>query len=117
MSMKRFSAKLLFQYRLDAQQNLDKMRICEERIVTFEARTAKEALKIAKSNGRKSGYSYKNDAGDRVCFEFVGVCDLLSLDSICESNEVWYDIKKLLTPMERKEKLIPSDEMLIERAI
>lgn len=131
MSMKRFSAKLLFQYRLEAQQNLDKMRTCEERIVTFEARSAKEALKIAKTKGRKSesyckgdcchgdgceGDCGQGDGGEILLFEFVGVTDLLYLDQTCGKDEVWYEIKKCLTPMERREKLIPADEKLIEGA-
>lgn len=39
--------------------------------------------------------------------------DLVRLDTLCESDEVWYEIKKYMMPMERKATLIPSDERIL----
>jgi hypothetical protein len=38
---------------------------------------------------------------------------MLHLGMESSSNEVWYDIVTLLEPMERKNKLIPSDKQLL----
>ena len=113
--MKRYSAKLLFQYRVDVKGVSNKKRICEERIVTFQARSDKDALRKAKSRGAKGQHEYPNQEGFSVSFEFVGVRDLVCLETICEKDEVWYDIKKYLMPLERKDKFIPADEELLRR--
>jgi hypothetical protein len=47
-----------------------------------------------------------------VRFEFVGVLDLLELGLECEADEVWYDTRQMLTPMERRESLIPPEREL-----
>lgn len=131
--MNRYSAKLLFQYRTDDSK--EKRRICEERIVTFEARSPRLALRTARSIGRKAQFTacpsfykqasycasshkkattdvaYMRNATGRIHFEFVGVLDLVDL-TVCEPNEVWYDIRKHRVPFER---LLPSDEQLIQR--
>ena len=112
----RYVARLLFQFRVDIQGDSGKRRICEDRMIQLYAPSVKAALKIAKQRGRTSRYSYKNDEGNQVCFEFVGVMDLRNLGIECEPDEVWYDICQLLTPMERKSHFIPSDKHLIENA-
>jgi hypothetical protein len=61
---------------------------------------------------RDAEHRYTNSLGGTVHFEFVGVRDLLHLGSECEENEVWYDLRDLLTPMERRDELIPTDEKL-----
>jgi hypothetical protein len=38
--------------------------------------------------------------------------DLLGLGPECEENEVWYEIKEYLNPMERKSKLLPPEKRL-----
>lgn len=111
-SNSRFSAKLLFQFRVDLGAATGKRRICEERIVTIQARSARAALAVAKRKGRQSEHDYKNGEGNRVYFEFVGVLDLLDLGCECESDEVWYDIIERLSPMERRNKLIPPEDQL-----
>jgi hypothetical protein len=35
--------------------------------------------------------------------------DLLCLGSECEADEVWYEIRERLLPMERRDKLIPKE--------
>ena len=62
----RFSAKLLFQFRVDLGVDTGKRRLCEERIVTFHARTARAAIAVAKRRGKQAEYDYENDEGNRV---------------------------------------------------
>ncbi len=45
-------------------------------------------------------------------FEFVGVRDLIGCDPACESDEVWYQIVEMMTPMERRSTLIPPESKL-----
>jgi hypothetical protein len=108
----RFSAKLLFQFRIDIGADSGKRRLCEERIVTFQARSGRAALAVAKRKGKEAEYDYENDESNRVYFEFVGIVDLLELGTECTSDEVWYDIKERLLPMERRGTLIPPEDQL-----
>lgn len=110
--MERYSAKLLFQFRVVTAGRQNKRRTCEERIIVVRAASAASALKKAKEEGRKAQHRYKNDSGGVVHFEFVGILDLQHLGPECEANEVWYNIKELLTPMERKKALIPKESKL-----
>ena len=103
----RFAAKLLFQFRVMIGNDPGKRRICEERIVVIEAVSAKTALAEAKRIGRKGRLKYRNTDGNEVHFEFIGVLELMHLGPECEPNEVWYEIKEMLTPMERAKKILP----------
>lgn len=111
-AMSRYSAKLLFQFRVDLGQRSGKHRLCEERIILIEAETAASALASAKSTGKTSEYSYENDDGNEVHFEFVGVMELLELGLECDEDEVWYEVSEKLSPMERRSKLIPAESAL-----
>lgn len=108
----RFSAKLLFQFRIEVGGDNGKRRLCEERIVTFHAKSGRAALAAAKCKGKQSEHIYENDAGNRVYFEFVGILELLELGALFAADEVWYDIKERLLPMERRDKLIPPEDQL-----
>ena len=108
----RYSAKLLFQYRVVTDGKVNKRRTCEERIILLECRSAKEGLKQTKRIGRRAEHEYENSTGAKVYFEFVGILDLQHLGVECEANEVWYDITQRLTPMERSGKLIPPESTL-----
>jgi hypothetical protein len=103
----RFSAKLLFQFRVDINGDPGKRRLCEERIVVFQAKNAHIALKMSQRRGKHAEYSYSNDDGNTVYFEFIGIMDLLELGIECDDDEVWYDIRERMLPMESREKLIP----------
>jgi hypothetical protein len=105
--MKRYAAKLLFQFRVTIDGESGKRRTCEERIVLFKAVSARKALADAKRRGTTERYHYKNSDGNPVRFEFVGVMELLCLDPECEEDEVWYDIVDRLLPSERRSVLIP----------
>ena len=115
-SLHRFSAKLLFQYRVGSPGD-SKFRTCEERIVTFQERNASVAFNKAKKMGKDSEESYTNDEGERVHIEFVGLCDFMQLGIESEPNEVWYEIKTMLRPMERKGKLLPDEKKLLARVM
>ena len=107
-----YAAKLLFQYRVMVDDSPGIRRICEERIITFSASDGKTALREAKRRGRAAQHRYKNNDGNFVHFEFVGVMELLRLDPVCESGEVWYDITKRVRPMERRASIIPLESRL-----
>ena len=104
---KRFAALLLFQFRVMVNGDPGKRRLCEKRIINLRASDGAVALKEAKQRGRAAQHSYKNSAGNRVHFEFIGVQNLLCLDPACEADEVWFDIVQLVQPMERRKVLIP----------
>lgn len=109
---RRFSAKLLFQFRVMIGADPGIMRTCEERIVVLRAATVREALAKAKRRGRKAQLDYLNSAGNRVYFEFVGVMDLLELGVECDEDEVWYDIVVRKQPMERAADLLAPESKL-----
>jgi hypothetical protein len=113
--MRRFAAKLLFQFRVDVDGDPGKRRLCEERIINFSARSPRDALQRAKRRGQKGEHSYKNSEGNTVTFEFVGIIDLLCLGLEAEADEVWYEIHERLLPMERRRKIIPEDKALLRR--
>src|SRR5438270_2856302 len=110
--MKRYAAKLLFQFRVIVDGDSGKRRLCEERIVLFKAATGYAALTQAKQKGRKCQFRYKNARGNSVCFEFIGVMELLCLDPACEKDEVWYRFLERFMPSERKARLIPPESEL-----
>ena len=107
----RFAAKLLFQYRVGKQAE-SKFRICEERIVVLSKGTPESAYAEATRIGEKSCTTFVNDEGTPVAIEFIGVVDMMNLGLESEPNEVWYEIKTMLRPMERRNKLIPPKESL-----
>ena len=108
----RYSAMLLFQFRVVANGRSNVMRTCEKRLIVFAADSAKAALVWAKRRGKESEHSYRNDAGHPVHLEFVGVLDLLCIGVECKEDEVWYDIVGFKRPMERAKKLVPSESEL-----
>ena len=65
---KRFVAKLLFQLRVVNDGRSNTMRTCEERMVLFQARNAREALKLAKKRGKAAQHRYSNSVGGVVHF-------------------------------------------------
>ncbi|WP_149109046.1 DUF4288 domain-containing protein [Limnoglobus roseus] len=110
--MNRYAAKLLFQFRVRIGTEDGKKRLCEERIVAFQAVSARAALTSAKRRGKSGEHSYANGDGNAVYFEFIGVMELVCLDPQCGPDEVWYEIKERLLPKERKRRLIPPESVL-----
>lgn len=112
-TMKRYSVKLLFQFRAYlGEGRSDTMRRCEERIIVLSARGAESALRKAKRYGKSEEFDAKAEAGNPIYFEFIGVADLLELGAESEPNEVWYDIVTLKLPSERRDRLIPKESDL-----
>jgi uncharacterized protein DUF4288 len=110
--MKRYSAKLLFQFRVVVDGESSKMRTCEERIILINAASARQALRQAKRKGAKGEFDYTNTDGNPVYFEFLGVMDLIELGIECSHGEVWYDIVSRLLPDKRRRKYIPPESKL-----
>lgn len=108
----RYSAMLLFQFRVVVANRSNVMRTCEKRLIVFPCASASAALAIAKCRGKSAEYSYKNIDGNPVHFEFVGVLDLLRIGVECEKDEVWYDIVSLKQPKERAKNLLPAERTL-----
>jgi hypothetical protein len=108
----RYSAKLLFQFRVVIHGDSGKRRLCEERIITFLAAHARAALAEAKRRGKSACHRYRNSDGCLVHFEFIGVMELLCLDPACEPEEVWYQITERVRPMEQRKRLIPDERRL-----
>jgi hypothetical protein len=115
--MNRYSAKLLFQFRVTQNGDSGKRRRCEERIITINAPSARDALVKAKRSGLKSQHQYKNGHGNPVRFEFIGVVELLHLGAECAADEVWYDITERLQPSERRCEFIPPESKLNAMAL
>ncbi len=113
--MRRYAAKLIFQFRVDVNGNSGKRRICEERILNLQASSAPVALRQSQRWRNSAEYSYTNDAGNMVYFEFIGVMDLVELGLEAGPDEVRHDIYNRVEPMERRDRLIPSDQALLDR--
>ena len=107
-SAQHYSAKLLFQFRVVSGRKSNLWRLCEERIVTFKARSSERAWQIANRMGQADAFAFQNDSGGTVHFEYVGIMELLHLGlERSGPAEVWYDIVERFKPSERKSKLIP----------
>jgi hypothetical protein len=102
----RYAAKLLFQTRFEDDKP-GGFRTVEERILLIQAKTADVAYKAAVKRGREGTSTFTNDAGAKVFIEFVGITDLMSLGPEVESDEVWYEIRRMKDPMRRKSALVP----------
>ncbi|MGN6153068.1 MAG: DUF4288 domain-containing protein [Lysobacteraceae bacterium] len=111
-AQERYAAKLLFQFRVTVDGDDGVMRTCEERIVVLRATHARDALARARRHGRKAQHAYRNDDGNPVRFEFVGVLDLLHLGAECDEDEVWYDIVTRKQPMARAAAILPDESSL-----
>jgi hypothetical protein len=114
-SERRWSAVLLFEFAVGSRGRLRPRRLCEERMVVLWASSPRQALAAAKRYGRGAQDRYKNIDAEPVRFNFLGVLDLLHLGVECEPDEVWYNIRELLRPSERRRQLVPSDEVLLQR--
>ncbi len=107
--MRRFSTKLLFQWAPSVQP---KRRLCEERLVTFRARSSRDALAKAKRLGRQGEFTYREQGGGRGRFQFLGILDLMELGVEAGANEVWWDVYQRLEPLRRRTHLLPPESRL-----
>jgi len=67
------------------------------------AASATSALQKFKHKGGSAEYGYLNGDGNTVHLEFVGVTELLELGAECGPDEVWYNTRERLLPMERRD--------------
>lgn len=109
---RRYAAKLLFQFRVIVNGESSQFRTVEEIIVLIKTDCAKSALNKVKYSAKNKEFSYLNNDGNTVFYEFIGVIDLIQLGIECEKNEVWYEIKTKLKPLENKKKFIPEEQDL-----
>ena len=108
----RFAAKILFQFRPSSSSDASSYCTVERRIALFVADCASAAYMDAVRYGKDAQYSWINDDGEEMAFEFVGILDLMHLGEEADDNEVWYEIGKIKMPSMRKLQLIPSKEKL-----
>jgi len=108
--MTRFAAMMLFQFRTITNGISNKRRVCEERVILFNAISPEDALIMAKDRGSEEEFSYPFNKGE-VFFEFVGIKELVSIDAL-ENDEVWYKLVEKVEPMEHKDKIIPNENDL-----
>jgi hypothetical protein len=108
----RYAAHLLFQFRVMVDGSPGIRRTCEERVINFSAANGRAALRDAKRRGRAARNRWKNSDGNFVHFEFVGVLELLCLETACEPDEVWYEITERVRPMERRASIVPPESWL-----
>lgn len=109
--MKRYAARLLFQFRKVRNGTSDARRLCEHRIIVTEARSPSAALNKMEARGRDEETDYEQD-GVQVFLEFVGVSELIELGVSLEDDEVWWEFFEALRPKERRADLIPKPEEL-----
>ena len=70
------------------------------------------ALARAKLCGKEAEHHYRNNNGNPVFFELVGVRELICCDPACEPDEVWYETVEIVRPMERRRQIIPAESQL-----
>jgi Domain of unknown function (DUF4288) len=91
----RYAANLLFEYGVDGRRKA--RPLCEKRIVVFEARGPREAVRKARQYGKRGETAYKNAEGQRFRIRFVGLIDVLSLEH-SEPEEVYYSMVRTTRP-------------------
>lgn len=96
----RYAVKVLFQMRLDNESS-GCYRTTEERIFLLNARDARSAFDAAKKRCKREEFSSNSESGANFNFEFVGIVELIHL-GVEVADEVWYEVKKMKSPMERK---------------
>ena len=107
-----YAATLLFEFYIVVDGRPNVRRLCEERIVLIESPSARRALVEARRQAKLSQHSYRNSYNTLIKFRFIGVLDLLFLGAECEANEVWYQLKTLVRPMERRSRIVPKPNEL-----
>jgi hypothetical protein len=108
--MIRYSAKLLFQFRVVRAGTSARRRLCEERIVSLEASGPAAALAKAKKTGRSGEHDYRSANGGHVFFEFLGIIELIEMPD--DGGEVWYEFVERLDPEKRLGALLPPEANL-----
>ena len=107
--MGRYAAKLLFVWNPDPITNRRDRRLCEERIVLFQSRSAPFAVKKAKSIGKTSQIRY--DSGHQL--RFAGVLQCMQIEEVFQMpGEVWYEMRRRANPDAWAWNVIPPESSL-----
>jgi len=88
------------------------MRRCEEKTLIFTIKNSEDIISLSIESAKKLEFNYINNCNKKVFFEYIGILDICHLGIEIEDNEVWYNIKTMLTPMERKDKILPNINQL-----
>ena len=102
--MPRYSAKLLFIWDPDPVTESRRRRLCEERIVVFQSRSARDAVRKAKAIGR--GEQVRFDSGHRL--RFAGVLQCMALE-FYDPREVWWEYQRRSNPEQWARRAIPTE--------
>lgn len=96
----RYAGKLLFQY-IAPHESPDSLLVIEERTLVLKAASAGKALKAFRARGTEGAFSFVNNYGVKMKFQFVGVLEMISLGIESDDDEVWYVIRKMKGPRNR----------------
>jgi hypothetical protein len=101
-----FAAKLLFIWDPDPVTGSRRRRLCEERIVTFRSRSARDAVRKAKAIGKGGELRYAD--GHRL--RFVGILQCMD---VCDSSEqVWWEFQRRSDPDTWAQRMTPPESRL-----
>jgi hypothetical protein len=106
--MARYAAKLLFDWNPDPITGSRVMRLSEERIIVFAARSPRASVEKAKRLGRQAELRY--DSGHQL--RFVGILQLMELGVECADGEVWWELRRRRRAKERASNLLPAEAAL-----
>jgi hypothetical protein len=81
--------------------------LCEERIVVFQSRSARDAVRKAKAIGRSEQLRF--DSGLRL--RFAGVLQCMDLE-FQDPNEVWWEFQRRSNPEQWARKAVPPESSL-----
>lgn len=91
----RYGVNLLFEYGIDGHRGA--RPLCEKRIVVLEGRSPRDVIRKAKQYGRRQQLSYRNADGRRFRIRFLGLVDVIDLDSAA-AEEVYYSMFRTSYP-------------------
>jgi hypothetical protein len=114
--MPKYSAKLLYRFRVSPQSKRKQKYTCIESIVVFTAKDPESALDHCMKVGGRNSCRYRNTDGRDVKLEFLGVMDMERITSEFDKEEVWYDVRERLLWPQRIKRLIPTRKSLLERS-
>ncbi len=109
--LRRYAAKLLFQFRWETDGISNRKRICEELVIHVSDISDERALRQVRRIARKKEFDYHLDS-KHIFYEFIGIPDLREFGIELDPDEVWWEFREMLTPMERKDQIIPDKEEL-----
>ena len=106
--MARYAVKLLFDWNRHPVTGSRVTRLSEERIIVFDARSARAAVRRAKRLGRQGDLRY----GGGLRLRFVGILQLMELGFECAEGEVWWEFRHRRRTKERARTLLPAEKAL-----